>query len=172
MKRMGCTPTTCRAQGKRRWTNRKGLFWNNELDNCPKGSAASSRSSYFKPPALPEVDDSAMGFVRATSESPVSKERTAFSNASSLRTVLHFPGARCFLVTYNTRSSLPEKLGCAMTAEGEVATGNYEVTNVPGVFVAGNASTSLLQLSIVAAAEGVEAAFGINQALLKEDLNK
>ena len=59
-----------------------------------------------------------------------------------------------------------------MTAEGEVDTGKYEVSNVPGLFVAGNASTSVLQLSIVAAAEGAEAAYAINQALLKEDLNQ
>ena len=59
-----------------------------------------------------------------------------------------------------------------MTTDGEVDTGKYEVSNVPGLFVAGNASTSLLQLSIVAAAEGAEAAFAINQALLKEDLNQ
>jgi len=94
-------------------------------------------------------------------------KRIVFENAPALPRRALFFSARQF-----QRSSLPEKLGCAMTAEGEVATGNYEVTNVRGLYVAGNAATSLLQLSIVAAAEGVEAAFGINQALLKEDLNQ
>ena len=94
-------------------------------------------------------------------------QRILFVNGPAL------PRRALFFSTWQyQRSCLPEKLGCAMTAEGEVATGNYEVTNVPGLYVAGNASTSLLQLSIVAAAEGVEAAFAINQALLKEDLNK
>lgn len=94
-------------------------------------------------------------------------QRILFENGPALPRRALFFSARQF-----QRSNLPEKLGCAMTAEGEVATGKYEVTNVPGLYVAGNASTSLLQLSIVAAAEGVEAAFAINQALLKGDLNK
>lgn len=94
-------------------------------------------------------------------------QRIIFENGPAL------PRRAMFFSTWQyQRSSLPEKLGCAMTAEGEVATGKYEVTNVPGLYVAGNAATSLLQLSIVAAAEGVEAAFAINQALLKEDLNQ
>jgi len=40
---------------------------------------------------------------------------------------------------------------------------------VPGLYVAGDASRRV-QLVIVAAAEGAEAAFAINMALLKEDL--
>jgi thioredoxin reductase len=48
-------------------------------------------------------------------------------------------------------------------------TGEHEETNVPGLFVAGDASRRV-QLAIVAAAEGAEAAFAINTELLKEDL--
>lgn len=48
-------------------------------------------------------------------------------------------------------------------------TGEYEQTNVPGLYVADGASRRV-QLAIVAAAEGAEAAFAINTALLKEDL--
>jgi len=40
---------------------------------------------------------------------------------------------------------------------------------VPGLFVAGDASRAV-QLAIVAAAEGAEAAFVINKALITEDL--
>jgi thioredoxin reductase len=50
-----------------------------------------------------------------------------------------------------------------------VDTGTYETTNVPGLYVAGDASR-YVRLSIVAAAEGAEAAFAINTALLKEDV--
>jgi thioredoxin reductase len=50
-----------------------------------------------------------------------------------------------------------------------VRTGEYEVTDVPGVYVAGDASR-LVQLAIVAAAEGAKAAFAINTALVEEDL--
>lgn len=67
------------------------------------------------------------------------------------------------------RSGLPAQLGCEFTPKGAVNTGEYEATNIPGLYVAGDASR-FVQLAIVAAAEGAEAAFAINTALLKEDL--
>ncbi len=66
-------------------------------------------------------------------------------------------------------TNLPAKLGCDFTKRGVVRTGEYEETTVAGLFVAGDASRRV-QLTIVAAAEGAEAAFAINSALLKEDL--
>ena len=66
--------------------------------------------------------------------------------------------------------NLAETLGCNFTEDGAVDTGDYEITNVPGVYVAGDASR-LVQLAIVAAAEGAKAAFAINQELLKQDLH-
>lgn len=44
-----------------------------------------------------------------------------------------------------------------------------QMTHVPGLYVAGDASRDVLQ-AIVAAAEGVEAAIAINTVLLQEDL--
>jgi thioredoxin reductase len=67
------------------------------------------------------------------------------------------------------RSPLPSKLGCDFTQKGAVRTGRYEITQIPGLYVAGDASEAV-QLAIVAAAEGAGAAFAINTALLKEDL--
>ncbi len=69
------------------------------------------------------------------------------------------------------RCDLAARLGCEFTERGAVRTGDYEMTNVPGLFVAGDASRAV-QLAIVAAAEGAEAAFAINKALIKEDLNR
>lgn len=66
-------------------------------------------------------------------------------------------------------SNLARKLGCEFTSKGAVNTGPYEATNIPGVYVAGDASR-FVQLTIVAAAEGAEAAFAINTQFLKEDL--
>jgi thioredoxin reductase len=66
-------------------------------------------------------------------------------------------------------SDLAAKLGCTFTPKGAVHTGTYETTNIPGLYVAGDASR-YVQLSIVAAAEGAEAAFAMNTALLREDL--
>jgi thioredoxin reductase len=68
------------------------------------------------------------------------------------------------------RSPLPEKFGCEFTDAGAVRTGPYEATQVPGLYIAGDASRTV-QLAIIAAAEGAEAAFAINTALLKEDLH-
>lgn len=66
------------------------------------------------------------------------------------------------------QSKLPESLGCSFDRHGGIACGKYEATNVPGVFVAGNIIRDV-QLSIVAAAEGARAAFGINRDLTRED---
>jgi thioredoxin reductase len=61
-----------------------------------------------------------------------------------------------------------EQLGCRFTSKGFVATGHHEATDVPGLYVAGDASHNI-QLVIIAAAEGAEAAFDINSSLIKED---
>jgi thioredoxin reductase len=66
------------------------------------------------------------------------------------------------------RSPLASLLGCDLTSKGGVEANEYDVTtNVPGVYVAGDASRDV-QLVVVAAAEGTKAAFAINKALLAE----
>ncbi len=67
------------------------------------------------------------------------------------------------------RSHLAAALGVTFNAKGTVDTGSCEVTNVPGLYVAGDASKNA-QFVIVAAAEGTEAAMAINKILLEEDL--
>ncbi|HKV84967.1 MAG TPA: NAD(P)/FAD-dependent oxidoreductase [Ktedonobacterales bacterium] len=78
-------------------------------------------------------------------------------------------GALFFAENPRQRCDLPEALGCEFTASGAVRTGEHEVTNVPGLYVAGDASRRV-QLAIIAAAEGAGAAFAINTALLERDL--
>lgn len=63
---------------------------------------------------------------------------------------------------------IPEKFGCIFTHHGAVKTGTREQTNIPGLFVAGDASRDM-QFVIVAAAEGTKAAEAINEELQKED---
>jgi thioredoxin reductase len=70
-----------------------------------------------------------------------------------------------------SQSKLAESLGCRFGRHGGIVAGKYEATNVPGVFVAGNILRDV-QLSIVAAAEGARAAFGIHRALTREDFNQ
>jgi thioredoxin reductase len=65
--------------------------------------------------------------------------------------------------------ALASGLGCEFDEKGAVRTKGYEMSNVPGLYVAGDASRHS-GMAIVAAAEGARAAFGINSELLKEDL--
>jgi thioredoxin reductase len=79
-------------------------------------------------------------------------------------------GRRAFF--FNTgqhqRSALAIALGCELTSKGGVEANAYDVaTNIPGVYVAGDASRDV-QLVVVAVAEGTKAAFAINKALLGE----
>jgi thioredoxin reductase len=69
------------------------------------------------------------------------------------------------------RSQLAAELGARFNPKGTVDTGSCEATNVPGLYVAGDASKDA-QFVIVAAAEGTEAGMAINKALLREDLAK
>jgi thioredoxin reductase len=65
-------------------------------------------------------------------------------------------------------SELAVKLGCDLGRNNAVETRSCERTNIPGLFVAGDASRRV-QFAIVAAAEGAMAAIGINTELWKED---
>ena len=80
----------------------------------------------------------------------------------------HLCGGLFFATGQHQRSELAARLGCEFTPEGTVATGEYETTCVSGLFVAGDASRRM-QLAIVAAAEGAEAAAVMNATLLKLD---
>src|ERR1044072_3044900 len=59
--------------------------------------------------------------------------------------------------------------GCRCNDRGAVETGKCEATNVPGLYVCGDASREA-QFVVVAAAEGAEAGMAIHKALLKEEL--
>lgn len=92
-------------------------------------------------------------------------ERIIFANGQSLpRNALFFSTA------FHQCSELAARLGVDFTQKGAVETGDYQWTAVPGLFVAGDAARQV-QLAIVAAAEGAKAAFAINTALLKSELD-
>lgn len=65
-------------------------------------------------------------------------------------------------------SDLAPRLGCDLTPKAQVRTNKLQLSNVDGVYVAGDAGWDV-QLVIVAAADGARAAFAINTALLEED---
>ena len=72
------------------------------------------------------------------------------------------------------QSGLPKSLGCKFDEDGTVRkNGVCEATNIPGLYVAGNASAcGGTQLAIVAAAQGAEAAHAIHCGLSAEDFRR
>jgi thioredoxin reductase len=105
----------------------------------------------------------------------VEKRITKLEGARGRLRTVHFAGgeklardAMFFDTPSRGQSRLAESLGCRFGRDGGVLCGEYEATSVPGVFVAGNIIRDV-QLSIVAAAEGARAAFGINRTLTRED---
>lgn len=67
-------------------------------------------------------------------------------------------------------TDLAARLGCDMyDVRGCTVDNHQQMTHVPGLYVAGDASRDVLQ-AVVAASEGAEAAVGINTALLQEAL--
>jgi thioredoxin reductase len=74
-----------------------------------------------------------------------------------------------FTTGQHPQSQLAARLGCTLTRNGTVRTGTSCDTNVPRVFVAGDASRDA-QFVVVAAAEGVKAAVAINQAIQAEEM--
>jgi thioredoxin reductase len=110
----------------------------------------------------------------AVREEPVSRlvgrggrlERIEFTVGPSLKRTALF-----FATSQKQRSDLARDLGCEFTAAGAVMTKDHETTNVPGVYVVGDASHRE-QKVIVAAAEGTLAAMRIHESLWMEELRR
>ena len=73
-----------------------------------------------------------------------------------------------FNTNQRPQSDLPQLLGCEMENSFATHTGRRQTTNVPGLFMAGDAGGEV-QFAIVAASEGAIAAVAINHQLLQED---
>jgi thioredoxin reductase len=70
---------------------------------------------------------------------------------------------------YREASDLPRRLGSEKWSESNVEVGRHGRADVPGLYVIGDASRDVLQVS-VAVAEGSQAAICLNTELLREDL--
>lgn len=82
------------------------------------------------------------------------------------------PPLPCTGLFFNTpqvqRSPLASRLGCAFKPDGGVLSSDRQCTDVPGLYIAGDADKDV-QFLIVAAAEGATAAVAINRELQDED---
>ncbi len=137
------------------------LIWTRDLVVATPGeSGFSARDrNYFRKNGIRLLEEK---IIRLEGENGI-LERVVFADGLTL------PRDCVFLHTaQRQRSELPAKLGCAFTDEGSVDDREMERTNIPGLYVAGNASKGL-QLAIIAAAEGAKAAFSINESLQAED---
>jgi thioredoxin reductase len=75
-----------------------------------------------------------------------------------------------FIVTRQVQASpLPAQLGCEDHTRRTVPTAEHQETRVKGLWVVGDASRDV-QMVIIAAAEGADAAFAINKYLLSQEL--
>ena len=72
------------------------------------------------------------------------------------------------------QSGLPKSLGCKFANDGTVRKqGTCEATNIPGLYVTGNASAcGGTQLAVVAAGQGADAAHTIHCSLAEEDFER
>jgi thioredoxin reductase len=138
------------------------LLWSRDVVLCTNGAPECSRD------VLDPMEHNGVRIIDAPIarlEGTASKlERVRFRDGTQIaRTALFFsPGQ-------HQRSHLAEKLGCEFCDDdGCIQCGENAATSVPGVYAAGNASRGV-QLVIAAAAEGMQAAFAINTALLEAD---
>jgi thioredoxin reductase len=135
--------------------------WSGDVVLCSDGPAG------LKPPEAARLAQHAIQVrqekIARLEGSDGGLEQVVFQNGSLL------PRRAIFLSSgQSQRCDLVSKLGCKFTRKGAVMTGKLEDTNVPGLYVAGDASKDV-QLAIVAAAEGAKAAIAINTSLQEDD---
>jgi thioredoxin reductase len=157
-------PIAVFGEGKRGFEMARAMTaWTRDIVLCTHGSAL---------PAVRRAALEANGIIVETARIQGLEgeggrlERIHFEDGRSIERSALFFDLPC-----HSQSSLARALGCQFTPSGGVKCGRYEATSVPGVFVAGNILRDV-QLSIVAAAEGARAAFGINRALTREDFER
>jgi thioredoxin reductase len=134
--------------------------WSADVVVCTNGGRIERRQRERLPPT---------GSRSATSRSPGSSTRTACSRASFR--VGRSAAARCDVLHHRPASAVGSRdcAGVHADVAGAVRTGATCDTNVPRLFVAGDASRDA-QFVVVAAAEGVKAACAINKAMQLEEL--
>lgn len=77
-------------------------------------------------------------------------------------------GGLFFKTGHDQTSHLAADLGCRFTRKGHVLTDTLEGTHIDGLWVVGDASADV-QLAMLAAADGVKAAFAINESFAAEE---
>ena len=76
-----------------------------------------------------------------------------------------------FVNGFSQQCNIAEAFGCEVSKKGVIITNRFQQTNIPGLYVAGDASKDM-HFVVVAAAEGAKAGVTINKELLKEGWTK
>ncbi len=93
-------------------------------------------------------------------------EKVVFKNGDEL------PCDTLFFVNgFEQQCDVAENFGCEVNRKGVVVTNRFQQTNIPGFYVAGDASRDM-HFVVVAAAEGAKAGVMINKELQKEISDK
>ncbi|HEX8371603.1 MAG TPA: NAD(P)/FAD-dependent oxidoreductase [Chthoniobacterales bacterium] len=105
----------------------------------------------------------------------IAEKITRLEGTDGNLSAIHFASGRVLPRTAFFFESCPvpgslfaKEFGCDFADEACLRAGYNGDTNIPGVFVVGNASEGL-HMVIMAAAEGASAAYGMNQLLLEHD---
>jgi thioredoxin reductase len=143
-------------------------IWNQDIVLCTDGPAMLSEAArqQLSRHHIPIREERILRLEYGTELIPYQIEiRIMFESGTPLnRAGLFFNTTRC------QSNALATDLGCdSCDVKGCTIDNCQQMSNVPGLYIAGDASGEVLQ-AIVAAAEGVKAAIGINTALLAEDL--
>lgn len=138
------------------------LLWSKDVILCMNGKPECDRA------ALDQMKNNGVRII----DTPIDRlegtgdklERIRFSDGTQIaRSALFFSPPQ------HQRSHLAEQLGCEFCEDDAcIKCDEGAGTCVPGVYAAGNVSRGV-QLVIAAAAEGMQAAFSINSALLEAD---
>jgi thioredoxin reductase len=141
------------------------LGWSQDLVLCTDGPCRLDSRK------LKRLEAARIGLIETPIESleghAEQLERVRFTDGST-----HSCKALFFAAPQRQRTDLAKRLGCKLSEDGTTLDcEECASTNIPGIYVAGNASRGL-HLVIMAAAEGTQAAFTINQALLEADCPK
>jgi thioredoxin reductase len=136
-------------------------LWSKDLVLCTDGPAELSRAQRERL-ALHEIAVREEPIARLDGTEDGLLRSIVFANGEALAREAMF-----FNTGERQRSPLIAKLGCELDEKGRAETGDFAESNVPGLYIVGDASSDV-QFAIVAAAEGARAAVAINKVMLRE----
>lgn len=136
--------------------------WSKDLVVCTNGKPfqSSEQKRLIQNKGIKIVENKIKSFVGENGQ----VEKAVFENEESL----NIQGG--FVLPRLTQSSdIAKQLGCEYNSLGGISTDSYGRTNIKGVYAAGDASIIAPAQLIIAAAEGLQAAVGVNRDLIETE---